>query len=277
MPECAPMPDGRRDVREGTVAVVPVEDVGQGLVRVRVAVGPVALLRGPAHSVLLDAPDAVVDDEEIQVPVPVVVEPPRAHRPDLPAPGKLAGHPGGGGHVLEAPVAPVPVEDVPVDPRHVQVGPPVVVEIACGRTHRVPGAGDAGLGRHVLEHEPGTVAVEPVREAARRSSPAPGSSPRCRSRRPAGRRCRSRRGRPRRSWARSGTAPASRSCAPRGGRRRARRRPRTGSGPRRERRGRRRPPAGGPAASWPARRGQRPRCRSDSLMCSSPQARSPCS
>ena len=160
------MPDCRRDVGERAVAVVPVEDVGEGLVRVRVAVRPVALLRGPAHLVLPEAPHAVVDDEEVQVAVAVVVEEARA-RPTstLPSPGPLAGHPGGGGHVLEGPVAPVPVEDVPVDARHVEVGPAVVVEIARGGSHRVAGARDPGPGGDVLEHEPGAVAVEPIREA----------------------------------------------------------------------------------------------------------------
>ena len=271
------MPDAAETSVKVRVAVVPVEDVGQGLVRVRVAVGPVALLRGPAHLVLPEAPHAVVDDEEVQVAVAVVVEEARPDRPDLAPPGKLAGHPGGGGHVLEGAVAPVPVEDVPVDARHVEVGPAVVVEVARGRPHRVAGAGDAGPRRDVLEHEARGRCGRAGSRSPRRSSPAPGSSPRCRSRRRAGRRCRSRRARPPRSSARSGTARASRSCARRDGRRRARRRSRTGSGPRRARRERGRPPAG--ELSWPrpARRGQRPRCLSDSLMCSSPQARSPCS
>ena len=124
--------------------------------------------------------------------------------------------PRGGRHVLEGPVAPVTVEDVPVDSRHVEVGPAVVVEVAGGDAHRVPGAGDAGPGRDVLEREPGPGCGRAGSRSSRRSSRAPGSSPRCRRRRPAGRRCRSRGGRRPRSWARSGSAGASRSCARRG-------------------------------------------------------------
>ena len=117
-----------------------------------------------AELVVPRRPVEVVGDEEIEVTVPIVVEPRRRDRPELPPAGD-AGDPGRLSDVLEGPVAAVVVQDVAVHARDVEVRPAVVVVVGGRGAHRVALAPHPRPLGHVAEPAPALVVVEPVPEA----------------------------------------------------------------------------------------------------------------
>ena len=135
-------PDARllAHVLEGAVAPVPVEDVELRLVgeRGRIAVRAVVQL-------VVRVVRQVVHDEQVEEPVPVVVEERRRDRRPIPVqPGLLR-------DVLERPVSSVPVEDALPHVDHEEVRAAVVVEVGRHGHHAEAGPRDARLLRDVLE------------------------------------------------------------------------------------------------------------------------------
>ena len=115
-----------------------------------------------AEGILVEIPDHVVGDEEVQPAVVVVVEPAGGDRPGLAELGMNSGHSRLDRHVGEVPVAVVAVQRVSIDPRHVEILPAVVVVVRGPRRHGIALSLDTGRQRHVAEGPVPLVTVEAV-------------------------------------------------------------------------------------------------------------------
>jgi hypothetical protein len=139
-----------RDVGEGSVAVVAIEGVMQRQVEVGMAVGAQALFES-AVGILVDFPMAVVDDEKIEQPIVVVVEPARADGPHLLTMGVCSRDSGFGGDVSEGGVAVIAEKLVARDVCDKDVGVAVVVEVTNGNAHAIARSGYASFFSDVSE------------------------------------------------------------------------------------------------------------------------------
>ncbi len=142
-----------RDVLEGAVPAVAVQDRALPLVRLRRAVGLVGAVQR-AEEVLVQRPLHVVGDEQVQLAVLVVVEEGRAG-----AEASAAG-PGLRGDVGEAAVALVVEEPVAAEAGEVDVHPAVVVVVGGRAAQPVHRDVEAGPAREVRERAVTVVAIE---------------------------------------------------------------------------------------------------------------------
>jgi hypothetical protein len=131
-----------RDIRERSVAIIPMKRIVQRRVQVGMAVGTKPLFER-AVGVFVDLPMAVVDYKEIEQPVVVVVEPTRADRPHLLIVGVRPSDTGSGSDVRECAVAVVAKELVAGDVGDEDVGVAVVVEVSNGDAHPVARSSDS--------------------------------------------------------------------------------------------------------------------------------------
>ena len=135
--DAQPLARGRRDGRlrrhvgERAVAVVAIQDIRNRIEVVRVAVRPVAGLLLPAITVLLEAPVEVAGDEQVELPVVVVIEEARACAPATALDACAIRHVG------KRSVAHVPVQGVAAEIGHIDILQAVVVVVTHGRAHPV--------------------------------------------------------------------------------------------------------------------------------------------
>src|SRR5688572_20497049 len=125
----------------------------------RMAVSP--RLADGTRRLLLRDPDAVVHDEQIEMPVVVVVEPARGNRPWFPR-RRGVRQPRTLRSVLKRSVAPIAIKCVSIHSRNKQIGVPVVIVVGGCHARFKSGSTNAGLERHVGERSVAIIAVEAV-------------------------------------------------------------------------------------------------------------------
>ena len=147
---------------EGAVAVAQIERVPgrRKTHRPAVDLDPPVLTVGSCGRRILVVEFHVVGHVQVQPPVPV-----RVGEGGTGAPGRIS-HPRFPGHVPEAAVAVVPVQDVGPVVADVEIGPTVVVVVGDGHSHAPMAPLHARLGRHQAETAVPLVAVESVGDAA---------------------------------------------------------------------------------------------------------------
>jgi hypothetical protein len=149
-----------RDVRERAVAVVAKQGIREATIQGRRAGHPLA--GGSTSPGCLERPVEVVAHEQIQLAVPVVVEPGCPDRPRLLARGRRPRDTGLACDIGKRAVPVVPVERVVVHAGDEQVGVAVVVVVARGHAHVVAGSGDRGPLGDVRERAVAVVVIEAV-------------------------------------------------------------------------------------------------------------------
>ena len=146
-------PGAARDVFEGAVAAVAIQDGALPVVGFRRAVR----LRLPverAEEVLLDRPFDVARDEQIQLSVVVVVEPERARGESACRDARRARH------VDELAGTRISKQSIAAESRHVEIGAAVVVVVGGGSAQRVQLDAESRRRRHVGERAVAVVAIE---------------------------------------------------------------------------------------------------------------------
>ena len=131
-----------RDVGEGAIAVVVIQDIGFAFVKGR-RTGE-ALAGSSADSRSCKRPVQIVAHEEVKFAVIIIVHPRRRHAPELlPRRGK-PGNSGFGGDIGKGAVAVVVIKDVAVEPGNINVGSPVIVIVGRGSANAVALATNPG-------------------------------------------------------------------------------------------------------------------------------------
>src|SRR5262245_25226984 len=111
----------------------------------------------PAKRLLFGIPFHIIDNEEIQPPVVVIVEPPGAYGPH-PAVCNACLR----GCVLEGSIAAVAIQNIAVHSYDVEIGKSVVVEITGGYSHIETCSTYARPVRNIFELPIAQIAVEPI-------------------------------------------------------------------------------------------------------------------
>ena len=116
------------------------ENVVDGRKGQRPAIGRSAVRR---KALLVWKPPYVPADVQVEKPVGVVVEKAGGGRPAVDRDSR------GGGDILERPIPPITIQPVEAQIAYVDVCVSIVVDIADGDAHTVPGVAKTGLGGHV--------------------------------------------------------------------------------------------------------------------------------
>ncbi len=151
----------RRDVVEGAVATIAIQPIRQSLEDTRMAINPYPTRNVATRAVGVRRPVDVIDDEQVETPVVVEVEPGAGHTP------LTAGNPGAFGHIVEAAVAAVAQQLVLPHTGDEEIDVAVVVVVGRGGAHGVADTTHTGRLGDVGETHLPIIPIETVRVVGR--------------------------------------------------------------------------------------------------------------
>src|SRR5262249_38670023 len=142
------------DIREGAVAIVVKEVARSGLEKARHAIVEPASGFVSAQNILRLVILNEARNEQVELPVIVVVEPNRASGPTLHSYSSLLGHVG------KRAVTVIMIQRITAVVGDIEVLPPVTVIVGCGHSHAKPSACDSCSIGHVSERAVVVVVVK---------------------------------------------------------------------------------------------------------------------